>query len=94
MGMLGILVSVDLQLEPAVKLKESLTFQPFAEVLERWEKETAHTGTSALFEDRCMTCQQSCRQCQTASMTLHWFASTILSPRESTSSPRSWQEKQ
>jgi FAD/FMN-containing dehydrogenase len=38
MGMLGILVSVDLQLEPAFKLKESLTFQPFAEVLDRWEQ--------------------------------------------------------
>lgn len=38
MGMLGILVSVDLQLEPAFKLKESLTFQPFAEVLDRWDE--------------------------------------------------------
>ncbi|WP_284990239.1 D-arabinono-1,4-lactone oxidase [Arthrobacter sp. efr-133-TYG-120] len=38
MGLLGILVSVDLQLEPAFKLKESLTFQPFAEVLDRWDE--------------------------------------------------------
>lgn len=38
MGMLGVLVSVDVQLEPAFKLKESLTFQPFAEVLERWDQ--------------------------------------------------------
>ena len=38
MGMLGILVSVDLQLEPAFKLKESLAFRPFAEVLRNWDE--------------------------------------------------------
>jgi len=38
MGMLGVLVSVDLQLEPAFKLKESLTFRPFADVLQHWDE--------------------------------------------------------
>jgi FAD/FMN-containing dehydrogenase len=38
MGMLGVLVSVDLQLEPAFKLKESLTFRPFADVLTHWDE--------------------------------------------------------
>ena len=37
-GMLGILVSIDLQLEPAFKLRESLTFKPFAEVLDGWDE--------------------------------------------------------
>lgn len=36
-GMLGVLVSIDLQLEPAFKLKESLTFRPFADVLDQWD---------------------------------------------------------
>lgn len=38
MGMLGVLVSVDLQLEPAFKLKELLTFRPFADVLKHWHE--------------------------------------------------------
>lgn len=40
MGTLGVIVSLDLQLEPAFKLQESLQFWPFAEVLERWDAET------------------------------------------------------
>ena len=39
MGTLGVLVSVDLQLEPAFKLKETLAFWPFAEVLARWDEQ-------------------------------------------------------
>jgi FAD/FMN-containing dehydrogenase len=37
MGTLGVIVSLDLQLEPIFKLKETLQFWPFDEVLERWE---------------------------------------------------------
>lgn len=40
MGTLGVIVSLDLQLEPAFKLQETLEFWPFAEVLERWHVET------------------------------------------------------
>jgi FAD/FMN-containing dehydrogenase len=40
MGTLGVIVSLDLQLERAFKLQESLQFWPFAEVLERWDVET------------------------------------------------------
>ena len=40
MGTLGVIVSLDLQLEAAFKLRESLQFWPFAEVLERWDAET------------------------------------------------------
>lgn len=37
MGTLGVIVSLDLQLESIFKLKETLEFWPFAEVMERWE---------------------------------------------------------
>lgn len=40
MGTLGVIVSLDLQLETAFKLRESLQFWSFAEVLERWDAET------------------------------------------------------
>ncbi|GAA0319480.1 FAD-binding protein [Kineococcus aurantiacus] len=39
-GTLGVIVSLDLQLEPIFKIAERLEFWPFAEVLERWEEET------------------------------------------------------
>ena len=40
MGTLGVIVSLDLQLEPIFKLRESLEHWPLAEVLDRWEEET------------------------------------------------------
>lgn len=40
MGTIGVIVSLDLQLEPVFKLKETLQFWPFAEVLQRWDAET------------------------------------------------------
>ena len=40
LGTLGVIVSLDLQLEPAFKLKETLEFWPYAEVLDRWDEET------------------------------------------------------
>ncbi|MGN7862395.1 D-arabinono-1,4-lactone oxidase [Microbacterium sp. 22303] len=38
MGTLGVIVSLDLQLERAFKLKETLAFWPFAEVVDRWDE--------------------------------------------------------
>lgn len=40
MGTLGVIVSLDLQLEHAFKLKETLDFWPFEEVLARWDEAT------------------------------------------------------
>ncbi|HEV7185326.1 MAG: FAD-binding protein [Actinomycetales bacterium] len=39
-GTLGVIVSLDLQLEPIFKLRETLAFWPFEEVLERWDELT------------------------------------------------------
>jgi FAD/FMN-containing dehydrogenase len=39
-GTLGVIVSLDLQLEPIFKLQETLAFWPFEEVLERWDELT------------------------------------------------------
>jgi FAD/FMN-containing dehydrogenase len=50
MGTLGVIVSLDLQLEPIFKLKETLEFWPFAEVLERWESANrAHRHFSFIY---------------------------------------------
>ena len=50
MGTLGVIVSLDLQLEPAFKLKESLEFWPLADVLARWEIVTsAHRHFSFIY---------------------------------------------
>jgi len=38
MGTLGVIVSLDLQLERTFKLKETLAFWPFDEVIERWDE--------------------------------------------------------
>ncbi|WP_282433185.1 D-arabinono-1,4-lactone oxidase [Brevibacterium sediminis] len=40
MGMLGVIVSLDIQLEPKFKLRETLEFRPLTEVLERWDELT------------------------------------------------------
>lgn len=37
-GTLGVIVSLDLQLEPIFKLKESLEFWPFTEVIDSWDE--------------------------------------------------------
>lgn len=39
-GTLGVIVSLDLQLEPIFKIRESLEYWPLAEVMDRWEEET------------------------------------------------------
>ncbi|GAA0319403.1 hypothetical protein [Kineococcus aurantiacus] len=39
-GLLGVIVSIDLRVEPIFKLAETLAFWPFAEVLERRDEET------------------------------------------------------